>query len=50
MTTTIAAKAVKTDNNTDLAGELIEEKNEALAHIVMAFLIVIGITVIGQIL
>ncbi|HLZ56309.1 MAG TPA: hypothetical protein VKR06_05110 [Ktedonosporobacter sp.] len=33
-----------------LRRELVEEKNEALAHIIMAFLIVIGITIIGQIL
>ena len=33
-----------------LRRELIEEKNEALAHIIMAVLIVVGITVIGQIL
>ena len=33
-----------------LRRELVEEKNEALAHITMAVLIVVGITVIGQIL
>jgi hypothetical protein len=31
-----------------LRRELIQEQNQALAHIIMAFLIVIGITVIGQ--
>lgn len=33
-----------------LRRELVEEKNSALAHIMMAFLIVIGISVIGQVI
>jgi hypothetical protein len=33
-----------------LRRELVEEQNEALAHIIMALLIVVGISVIGQVI
>lgn len=41
-------RAVKETPLQYLRRELILEQNQALAHIIMAFLIVVGITVIGQ--